>query len=111
TRLCVFRLQRHAVLDDLHSFPTRRASDLGQPVSNDGSAITDGMVSGDGRIFGTYLHGLFTNDHFRRAWLESLGAPGGQTPFHQRSEEHTSELLSRENLVCRLLLEKKKEPH
>src|SRR5690606_40326576 len=27
----------------------------------------------------------------------------------QRSEEHTSELQSRENLVCRLLLEKKKE--
>src|SRR5690606_40170321 len=29
----------------------------------------------------------------------------------QRSEEHTSELQSRENLVCRLLLEKKKETH
>src|SRR5690606_39436396 len=28
--------------------------------------------------------------------------------FFQRSEEHTSELQSRENLVCRLLLEKKK---
>src|SRR5690606_41455684 len=27
----------------------------------------------------------------------------------QRSEEHTSELQSRENLVCRLLLEKKKK--
>src|SRR5436309_4098176 len=27
---------------------------------------------------------------------------------YQRSEEHTSELQSRENLVCRLLLEKKK---
>src|SRR5690606_41489340 len=27
----------------------------------------------------------------------------------QRSEEHTSELQSRENLVCRLLLEKKKQ--
>src|SRR5690606_12867346 len=27
---------------------------------------------------------------------------------HRRSEEHTSELQSRENLVCRLLLEKKK---
>src|SRR5207302_9328030 len=27
---------------------------------------------------------------------------------HGRSEEHTSELQSRENLVCRLLLEKKK---
>src|SRR5215475_15548811 len=31
--------------------------------------------------------------------------PGGQA----RSEEHTSELQSRENLVCRLLLEKKKK--
>src|SRR5690606_40204224 len=29
----------------------------------------------------------------------------------QRSEEHTSELQSRENLVCRLLLEKKKHKH
>src|SRR2546429_864228 len=29
----------------------------------------------------------------------------------QRSEEHTSELQSRLHLVCRLLLEKKKEPH
>src|SRR5690606_41591317 len=30
-------------------------------------------------------------------------------PYRQRSEEHTSELQSRENLVCRLLLEKKKK--
>src|SRR5436309_4797282 len=29
----------------------------------------------------------------------------------KRSEEHTSELQSRENLVCRLLLEKKKLAH
>src|SRR5690606_42112825 len=31
------------------------------------------------------------------------------TRFVNRSEEHTSELQSRENLVCRLLLEKKKK--
>src|SRR5207302_10367789 len=36
-----------------------------------------------------------------------LAQPGGGGP---RSEEHTSELQSRENLVCRLLLEKKKNP-
>src|SRR6266700_7666753 len=30
-------------------------------------------------------------------------------PVLDRSEEHTSELQSRENLVCRLLLEKKKK--
>src|SRR5690606_40128943 len=37
-----------------------------------------------------------------RGSRRSLRAP-------DRSEEHTSELQSRENLVCRLLLEKKKE--
>src|SRR5690606_5117319 len=31
--------------------------------------------------------------------------------YGNRSEEHTSELQSRENLVCRLLLEKKKKKH
>src|SRR5690606_28118609 len=31
--------------------------------------------------------------------------------YDRRSEEHTSELQSRENLVCRLLLEKKKLPN
>src|SRR5690606_5942374 len=34
--------------------------------------------------------------------------PGGLQRRATRSEEHTSELQSRENLVCRLLLEKKK---
>src|SRR5690606_41944878 len=40
----------------------------------------------------------------------STSAPtsGSCTPPTARSEEHTSELQSRENLVCRLLLEKKK---
>src|SRR2546430_9228944 len=33
----------------------------------------------------------------------------GCTPSVCRSEEHTSELQSQSNLVCRLLLEKKKE--
>src|SRR3989442_8329292 len=32
-------------------------------------------------------------------------------PDHDRSEEHTSELQSRPHLVCRLLLEKKKNTH
>src|SRR5690606_40811928 len=38
----------------------------------------------------------------------SLKAQVPQTNLSTRSEEHTSELQSRENLVCRLLLEKKK---
>lgn len=30
----------------------------------------DGAISPDGRVQGTYLHGLFTGDAFRRAWLQ-----------------------------------------
>ena len=33
----------------------------------------DGMVSDNGRIWGSYLHGLFDNNAFRHAWLRSLG--------------------------------------
>src|SRR5690606_41061686 len=44
--------------------------------------------------------------------LRSVGQvmkKSGIDPKDLRSEEHTSELQSRENLVCRLLLEKKKK--
>src|SRR3712207_7462350 len=39
-----------------------------------------------------------------------IGATLYYTGPHYRSEEHTSELQSRQYLVCRLLLEKKKKP-
>src|SRR2546427_8563744 len=47
-------------------------------------------------------------------WIRGLQEHGVQGcakhyPGHGRSEEHTSELQSQSNLVCRLLLEKKKE--
>jgi adenosylcobyric acid synthase len=45
-----------------------------------GIAVTDGAVSPDGRIFGTYLHGLFDNDGFRRSWLNRLRRRKGLPP-------------------------------
>ena len=33
----------------------------------------DGAMSANGRVQGTYVHGLFTGDAFRRAWLAHLG--------------------------------------
>jgi adenosylcobyric acid synthase len=33
----------------------------------------DGATSADGRIQGTYVHGLFASDEFRRAWLGAFG--------------------------------------
>src|SRR5437870_6313234 len=43
-----------------------------------------------------------------RRWRKSPSAPSARRIFCPRSEEHTSELQSRGHLVCRLLLEKKK---
>jgi adenosylcobyric acid synthase len=33
----------------------------------------DGCVGAGGRVWGCYLHGIFANDAFRRAWLRTLG--------------------------------------
>src|SRR5215510_7865751 len=42
-------------------------------------------------------------------WDRKTGRPAARAIVWQRSEEHTSELQSRGHLVCRLLLEKKKQ--
>jgi adenosylcobyric acid synthase len=42
---------------------------------------TDGATSSDGRVAGTYLHGCFTSDAFRDAYLNSLGAVTGTYAF------------------------------
>src|SRR2546427_3774653 len=47
----------------------------------------------------------------RRCWGRCCSHPRSSTRCASRSEEHTSELQSQSNLVCRLLLEKKKKYH
>src|SRR5205809_6013199 len=76
---------------DLHSFPTRRSSDLVRSCP----AISCGSKSrsaGGGRRWRA----------LRRPRTSAIKS------WRKRSEEHTSELQSRLHLVCRLLLEKKK---
>ncbi|MFZ5453053.1 MAG: cobyric acid synthase [Thermodesulfobacteriota bacterium] len=41
--------------------------------------VVDGWVSPHGRVWGTYLHGLFDNDRFRRDFLASISQSGEQT--------------------------------
>ena len=48
----------------------------GSPVSE-----PDGSCDASGRIFGTYLHGLFDNDALRAAWLDSVGVEAAPWSF------------------------------
>jgi len=41
----------------------------------------EGARSADGRVTGSYLHGMFTEDAFRRAWLAGFGATSGDVAY------------------------------
>src|SRR5207237_10654037 len=88
-------------LRDLHSFPTRRSSDLDQHFGV--------ATAGGGEIVaaGSESHRLLSRGPGEE--LRDQGQCHQNDSADQRSEEHTSELQSHLNLVCRLLLEKKKK--
>ncbi len=67
----------------------------------------DGAASADGRVWGTYLHGVFDLPAFRRGWLESLGwksrgAGESLTEARQRELDRIAEVV-RENIDMALL--------
>src|SRR5438046_7290179 len=83
----------------LHSFPTRRSSDLTRRRLGDRN--NRGGSEARPAASPCFLDQQIASDRYRVAHREHRqGKP--------RSEEHTSELQSLTNLVCRLLLEKKK---
>src|SRR5207237_8521455 len=84
---CLFFFQRSPAHRPLHSFPTRPSSDLLATIEGHGDRSAQ-VVSLD---------------------IEPACPFGGVSDPPRRSEEHTSELQSHLNLVCRLLLEKKKK--
>src|SRR5690606_41068619 len=92
----------------LHSFPTRRSSDL----CSRAFSINSGEFQDRSEFQAKFVSAL--KDVKNMLVQEELEATVqeaqdlAQDSIEGRSEEHTSELQSRENLVCRLLLENKK---
>lgn len=56
------------------------ASVDGPPTDGD-EVHPEGAARSDGRVFGTYLHGLFHNDAWRRAWLDGIRTAKGLDPL------------------------------
>jgi len=70
--------------------------------------ILDGLAQPDGRAWGTYVHGIFDNDHFRRDFLQDLQRRSGRTntlsaapfSFRQRKEEQFDRLAEHVRKHC-----------
>src|SRR5699024_12414107 len=95
----------------LHSIPTRRSSDLAErlniPYKSVKIKATDiaGYYPNAQPI---YIKLVYQKDNRRLLGGQIIGEKGVDKRVDVlRSEEHTSELQSRFDLVCRLLLEKK----
>src|SRR5206468_12806757 len=94
-----FSLHRSVDLRVLHSFPTRRSSDLS--LIELPAAMTHSSIPAETRRD----HGVADGLVRLSVGIEDVA----DLISDLRSEEHTSELQSRSDLVCRLLLEKKKK--
>src|SRR5690606_40259461 len=97
--LCTYSLfsYTHTPTTDIYTLSLHDALPIFYPSGTKNTA--DGF-----KPMGALMHAMLVNSGQKMSGTE---ANKGGKPW--RSEEHTSELQSRENLVCRLLLEKKKE--
>src|SRR5262249_58074828 len=94
----------------LHSFPTRRSSDLFRIGRDElGQRVGRDLVPPDAECAGRdgpHEQVVVPERGSKILKISQIDYRGFEQPV-RRSEEHTSELQSLTNLVCRLLLEKK----
>src|SRR5699024_11901517 len=98
------------LLPDIHSFPTRRSSDLRNCCKMYRGILPEDDLEHDAACLGLSKESMIEKYLIKiedeEGKYETKNIPCDfMNP--DRSEEHTSELQSRFDLVCRLLLEKK----
>src|SRR5205814_6096361 len=108
--LHVIFLYSYGPIRTLHSFPTRRSSDLfradlEQSTPNERPFMKFVSLTKPMAV----PHQIHTYTELRQQIHDDLRIQHPEWIQPNRSEEHTSELQSLRHLVCRLLLEKKKK--
>src|SRR5690349_23633823 len=91
---------------DLRSFPTRRSSDL---VPRSAQSVSTASRRSAPERSASERSTRSIRQPRSEASARRASASEQPSTVNVRSEEHTSELQSRRDLVCRLLLEKKKK--
>jgi adenosylcobyric acid synthase len=67
--------------------------DCARPFARLDDGAADGAMSADGRVVGTYIHGLFADDRQRAAWLARFAAAPGKFAY-EASIEQTLDALA-----------------
>ena len=70
-----------------------QGADCLRPFARLADGSPEGAVSADGRVSGTYIHGLFADDRQRAAWLARLGG-GPSMVAHDALIESTLDRLA-----------------
>src|SRR5205823_14537217 len=106
--LLLYSLRSHRVL---HSFPTRRSSDLKVTLKLDLAEVASGTTKKIKVRTYERCAECSGSGAARGSRPTSCGTCGGSGEVRRDRKEHTSELQSLAYLVCRLLLEKKNKKH
>jgi adenosylcobyric acid synthase len=69
-------------------------SDRSRPFARLSDGSPEGAVSPDGRVVGTYIHGLFTDDRQRSAWLRRFAAGGAAISYDGLIDETLDRLAA-----------------
>lgn len=72
---------------EMHVGETIGPGALERPFARLESGRADGAVSMDGRVTGTYIHGLFADDRQRARWLQLLGAETSDLAYEALVDE------------------------
>ena len=68
--------------------------DRSRPFARLSDGSPEGAVSPDGRVVGTYIHGLFTDDRQRSAWLRRFAAGGAAISYDGLIDETLDRLAA-----------------
>ncbi|HET9814829.1 MAG TPA: cobyric acid synthase [Xanthobacteraceae bacterium] len=68
--------------------------DRSRPFARLSDGSSEGAVSPDGRVVGTYIHGLFTDDRQRSAWLRRFAAGGAAISYDGLIDETLDRLAA-----------------